>query len=484
MKKTALWALVVGVLLSMSSCDRKALDDQKIGMTDTDSKERSELVKDETYYTSKLSTENYDGYTYRMLVRSGRSKYQYMEEPQEDVVDDAIYRRNKAVEQRFGITLSCTESNESNTDISALNSILAGDDAYDLILTHSHSAFAYANQGAACNINDISSIHIDQPWWTRDLARSCNVNGNLFVLGGDFSINALSQAMCLFFNKNIFDELGFEYPYETVKEGNWTFDEFAYLAKRGGADLNGDGVLTPGTDQFGFVSLEWYSPVNILYAGGQRIYSIGEDGFAELSYYSNKTVEIIDEFFSLMRSNACLIQFNDAASVVSFDSGEAMFMDGGLGNAAQFRNMSDDFGILPYPKFDEADEYHTAFNAVADMGLIPITVEDIERTGAITEALCAYGSMYVLPAFYDVSLKTKASRDDESEAMMDIIRDGLVYDIGYLSGASALSPRNFLHASSINVASDYESKESSERKKVEEFNAGYGKKQTALTEKN
>ena len=45
--------------------------------------------------------------------------------------------------------------------------------------------------------------------------------------------------MSMFFNKNLFDELGFDYPYELVKDGEWTFDEFAYLAKKGGKDLVG-----------------------------------------------------------------------------------------------------------------------------------------------------------------------------------------------------------------------------------------------------
>ena len=31
-----------------------------------------------------------------------------------------------------------------------------------------------------------------------------------------------------------------------VKDGEWTFDEFSYLAKKGGADLNGNGSLTLG----------------------------------------------------------------------------------------------------------------------------------------------------------------------------------------------------------------------------------------------
>ena len=180
-----------------------------------------------------------------MLVRKGQVKSQYFDEGQEDIVDDAIFRRNKAIEEKYGITISASESSHSNYDTDALNSILAGDDAYDVIFAHSRAAFAYAVQGAGYNIHDISTIHMDIPWWSKNINDNCTVNGKLYILDGDISISGLSNAMCLLFNKRIFDEKGFDYPYEMVRDGEWTFDEFAYLAKKGGEDLNGDGVISP-----------------------------------------------------------------------------------------------------------------------------------------------------------------------------------------------------------------------------------------------
>ena len=76
--------------------------------------------------------------------------------------------------------------------------------------------------------------------------------------------------MCMVFNKRIFDELGFDYPYELVKEGDWTFDEFAYTVKKGAKDLNGDGIIEPEFDQLGYSSSQWEAPMNIIYTGGQK----------------------------------------------------------------------------------------------------------------------------------------------------------------------------------------------------------------------
>jgi len=436
--------LVAGIVFTLAACNKDDAktpdvkpDDNPVVQPDTLETPTDDADID---YDAVLSKERYDGYNYRVLVRKGHLKTQYLEDGSEDIVDDAVYRRNMAVEEKYGIKITASESSSNNFDTDALNSILAGDDAYDVIFAHSRAAFAYAVQGAAFNIHDISTIHPDMPWWSKNINDNCTVGGRLFVLDGDISVAGLSNAMCLLFNKRIFDEKGFDYPYEMVKDGDWTFDEFAYLAKKGGDDLNGDGVMNPEDDRFGFVTAEWEAPINILYTGGQRIYGINDEGAAELTLYSNKTVEIFDEFFSLMNNEACFLQFYEGNVNYSgpnlFESGRAMIATGSLGSAQGFRNMDDDFGIIPYPKFDEMDEYATIINGFAPLVVIPISVSDVNRTGAITEALAAYGHRDVIPAFYEKSLKSKYARDEESEEMMDIIKDSIVYDIGYVSGGT------------------------------------------------
>ena len=485
LKKVLTALLVAGLVLSFAACDKKETPSgsgsdtpktptEQTGTGDTGTSSDSENID----YDAVLSKETYDGYNYRILVRKGNLNSQYFEEGQEDIVDDAIYRRNKTVEEKYGITISASESSHSNYDTDALNSILAGDDAYDVIFAHSRAAFAYAVQGAGYNIHDISTIHMDMPWWSKNINDNCTVNGKLYILDGDISISGLSNAMCLLFNKRIFDEKGFDYPYEMVRDGEWTFDEFAYLAKKGGADLNGDGVMKPEDDQFGFTTSEWAAPINVLYAGGQKIYDKNDEGALELTLYSNKTVEIFDEFFSLMNNEACFLHFTEGNINYTgpgiFESGRAMMTSGGLGSAQGLRNMDDDFGIIPYPIFDENDEYSTAINGAAPLIVIPISVSDVNRTGAITEALCAISSREVIPAFYEKSLKSKYARDEESEEMIDIIRASRVYDIGYVAGGTFQSC-GFDLANSTNhdFASYYAAGETAAKVKLAEFNRDY-----------
>ena len=463
--------------ISFASCNREentiSPDDESVNANgEAVYDDNGELIKDDNYYFSDLSTDRYDGYDFRILVRQTQTGTQYFEDPQEDIVDNAIYERNKAVEDKYGIKISIHESSSNNYDTSALNSILAGDDAYDIIFPHSRAAFSYAVQGACLNLNEVSSIHLDKPWWSQDIVDSCNINGRLYVLDGDISTSSLNAAMCMLFNKRIFDELGFDYPYEAVRDGDWTFDEFAYYVKKGGADINGDGVLKDEEDRFGFgAGGSWSAPINILYTGGHKIYDKTDDGLLELNLYSNKTVDIYDEYFSLMRNDACAPNLG----VTPFSEGRVMIMAGSLGDVKTCRSMDDEFGIIPYPKFTEEDEYATVTNGGAPLLIIPITVPDAERTGAITEALCAYGSKLVIPAYYDRALKTKYSRDDDSEEMIDLVKNSIVFDVGYLSGGP-LQSTGYELANSTNqdFASYYAARKESAEKSLETFLEDYG----------
>jgi hypothetical protein len=96
--------------------------------------------------------------------------------------------------------------------------------------------------------------------------------------------------------------------------------------------------------------------------------------------------------------------------------------------------METDFGILPLPKYDEEQEqYHDLVSLwAANMISVPKSLSDQERTGIIIEALSAE-SMYTLtPAFYDVVLKTKAARDEDSAAMLDLIFEARAFELGNL----------------------------------------------------
>ncbi|MBQ8759666.1 MAG: extracellular solute-binding protein, partial [Clostridia bacterium] len=181
-KRIFVAALAAVALFAFSSCkEEKPINDTQVSTGN----EAVSSEEGEFDYDAHLSSERYDGYNYRILVRKGYTNTQYLEEDSEDNVESAVYRRNKEVEAKYGITITASESSSGGYETTALNSILAGDDAYDIIFSHSRAAFTYAVQGAAYNINDISTINLSNPWWSQDIKNSCDINGYEYVLDGD-----------------------------------------------------------------------------------------------------------------------------------------------------------------------------------------------------------------------------------------------------------------------------------------------------------
>ena len=492
-KLTALF-LALLMLFVFNGCTNNTPDSDKQGDNtdqgklpdDTDGPDDGDTDPDdgEIDYYADLIKADYEGYDFRIFIRPGKVKDQYVEEETGETVDDAVYRRNQEVMNMFNITMSYTESPNSDAETGALNTILAGDDAYDIIFPHTRSSFGYAKQGALFNWNELENVHLDKPWWAQDIRENADIDGKLYVMDGDISMHSLQFANCMLFNKAIFDELGLDYPYQMVKDGTWTFDEFEKLVHQGAKDLNGDGVMTPGDDRYGYWTVEWGHPIAIIYTGGQRIYSKGADGLPYLSLYSEKTVDIFDRYFALTDSEDAFLQLTgkDANTTLTykapemFRSDKTMFQDDNLGAVASYRDMESDFGILPLPKFTMDDEYATVINGHAHLVVVPKTISDPERTGAIIEALCAIGHKEVLPAFYETALQTKFTRDEESAEMIDIIRDSRVYDLGYVAGGTGTlesTGYNMSHSTTHDFSSYYAANESKALTALDDFLEAY-----------
>ena len=464
--KLSLLFVLLAVICVFSSC----------GSSDSDTGDRTASDADREYL-DYIGIEDMNGYNFRMLLRPGMIVDQYVEEETGDIVNDAVYRRNETVKTLFNIDISYIESTASNGG-DAINTILAGDDQFDVILPHSRTAFQYAVQNTVVNFNNVKTLDLTKEWWSKDIVDSANINGHLYVLDGDFQTQRLSSAFTMYFNKRIFDELGLDYPYNLVLNDNWTFDAFSKLVKQGTKDLNGDGLIKVEDDQFGYSTKDWYGPIQVLYSGGQRIYTKNSKGTPTLTLNSPKTVQIFSEFFNLANSEDVFLQLDKVRMYEGdlFREGRAMFADVGLGSAKGFRSMNDEFGILPWPKFSKEDKFATVVNGHASLLVMPVTVEDYDRTGKIIEALCAVGHRDVIPAFYDVSLKTKFSRDYESEDMIDIIKDSIIYDLGYVAGGAFQSVGyDLAHKTNPDFASYYASSESKAVSDLNNFLASYGK---------
>jgi len=236
----------------------------------------------------------------------------------------------------------------------------------------------------------------------------------------------------MLFNRKLFLDLGFEYPYQMVLDGGWTIDAFESMIRGQTRDINGDGVIDKD-DFFGAV-FEPLTSLSFLHASGEGLTKV-VDGNPVLNVNNERAIQITDRIASFMGSDDVWLPRNWATydEVPVFVEDRALFAAMTGTNLAMYRDMESDFGIIPLPKWNAAQpEYYSFCQSWGSAGLVvPQTNSNLERTGMILEALAAASRQLVTPAAYDVTLKTKYARDETSEKMLDIIVAGSRYDFMY-----------------------------------------------------
>ena len=465
-----LLCLVLALMtLAASSCGGGETNPE----TTTEPEGQTTTVPEETGRDSipdNLPAETFGGDTFTIATETNMSWQILQEESNGDVVNDAIYERNLAVEDRFKVKLEVVHDTYLEIGKKVVASIQAGDDDFDLCSLHVINTANYVTQNLFMNWYDIPHIDFSKPWWSDSTVEDLTVNGVCFLAVGDFALSALERTYAVFYNKKLAADYSIPALYPIVSEGKWTQAKALELSKDVYSDLDASGSKSDG-DILGWVALD-RSPMDAyLWAFGGRVLEKSKNGDIELVYHNEKTGAMIENLFSFFYDNDGIYLYSTVKELNwqwandHFKDGRAIFLNGSINTAVQqFRDMTDDFGIIPYPKWDEDQEnYITVVDGGHDALCVPVTVKDTKKTGIITEALCAESYKKVVPAYYDVALKTKGTRDEESVEMLDMIVGSRVFDLGYIftgSNGAGMIFENLLREKNPNFESYWASNES------------------------
>jgi len=378
-----------------------------------------------------------------------------------DVFNDAVYRRNRIIEDRYDIEIVEIVANDpGDAKAKGQKSAKSGSDDYDLIYCYIGDSLSMAQSGLLIEVMSIPHIDLTKPWWDKDVVNDLSFSKRLYGVAGDFCFAHYSAVMPMFFNKQLLSDFGLEDPYQLVRDGKWTLDKFADMSKDVSLDLNGDGKWTE-VDQYGFMSLNFLVYPSFMLSAGEKFVQKDKDDIPYFAAGSPRFVDVYEKTIAILNAGDNLFYDADAAGNhrhqdFMFPGNQVLFWHELMNWSKILRDMESDFGILPTPKFDEAQEkyYSRVFNAT--MMAIPVTVGDIEREGIILEALCAESFKSVKPVYYDTMLKTKISRDEESGEMLDIVFANRIYDMGYLYWeGNAVSPFTAMARTGKNEIASY-----------------------------
>lgn len=401
------------------------------GNTTDAGNENTSAEKDSTSDTTTeesmpvLPERDFGGYEFTFL--NGNTAYTYgsvvAEEQNGETMNDSIYLRNSKVEDRYNITIKEILTDNAQKDFT--KSVTAGDNSFDIGLLRMEWAFPIVLENGAANWANIPNLRLDEDWWVQSSIETMSLMNNIYFAVSQFDVSHFETVRTFLFNKRMLDQYGLESPYDLVDSGKWTLEKFHEMAVSAGADLDSDGKWGKD-DQYGLIG---YSNVlcNTLMCGVGSILSIGKDE-NDMPYFDLDQEYYIDRLQTvskLFETKDGFVYKENKQDI--FRNGKALFLNCLFSEAAALRDMEDDFGIIPTPKLNEEQENYINFGGSPFFMTVPVTAPDLDRTGAIMEAL-AYDSLGLVDtAYYNVVLKGKASRDSESEKMLDLIFSTLKY---------------------------------------------------------
>lgn len=364
------------------------------------------------------------------------------EEEASSTLDAAQYKRVLTVESDFNVEIvedikkgySSASSGEPGHGFTTINTqVASGTTNYDLALIASYDVSQLATIGYLYDMNSIPTLDLSNSWWDQNAINSLGIRDVVFFTTGEITISDNNAAYCIMFNKKLAEDYSIEDPYQLVKDGKWTIAKLTELSKKVSEDLNQDGIYDKN-DRYGL--LVWDDSITgIVNSAGQRCATINDSGKIELTLYNETTIDALNQYTELAYDSqyAFRYQRDKVEGKVYWQNNQALFFTCLVGDMPKYREMENDFGILPYPKLSEVQEnYYTTIAPYNSQFIcIPVVNSNIQRTGILTEALGYYGEKDITPALYDVTLKGQSARDSESSEMLDIIFENLIYDIGY-----------------------------------------------------
>ena len=436
MKKVILFLLTAALLLS-ASCGEASVD----GKTTTpdssgDDIKESDSAATETELSDDLGKYDFGGRTFSIYTRTTPLFYPYLDrqEATGDTIDDAVYNRNRKLEERFNFIFDeqyydyTVEGNDAPRKL-----LLAGDDTYQLYVGRCVHMFNYASEGYFYKIDDLTAINTEKPYWNSQLYDNLSIGNAHYFAVGDFNISAFDFTHVLLFNKKMIDDLNLGDIYSIVLDGKWTFDRFGEMARAAVSDVNGDSVMDEN-DQYGYTSLGKQVLPGFWIAGGALSMKKDDGQLVYTAPTDQKFIDVCQKVFEITWNDNIWhrvpITVDREEEMQMFCDGKALFTDSSCFQISLTRDAATDFGIIPYPKYDETqDKYYSRIEGCELFG-VPLTNTDPEMTSVILEAMACESRKIVIPAYYEVALKVKFTRDEESSKMLDIAFENRVFDYG------------------------------------------------------
>lgn len=354
-KKSAAVMLAATMCMSLAACGssgdsgNSGNQDQSVEKQESDTGTPSDNGGEEAGTSGAASDAEYDfgGRVFRI-----GSYYDMTPDPQSNAVNAALSERIAYVEKNYNCTIEFVDLGEDYVD-DYTNSVLAGDPVCDIGYAITTTVLpTLIDGGIAYPISDLGVIDFSAYKWRQDVIEAGYYKGKNYTL----IINDPEIRYGIFWNKTLFDEYGLPDLYELYENDEWNWDTFKDVAKQANVDKDNDGTI----DIYGFnarADLGWC----YLYSNEAYIADKTETGMT-VDLNNSRIIEALtafQDFTTTVDYRPINWEVDDWDSLIlSFQNGTSMMcLEEFWISYMYLDKMSDDWGWVPFPKGNSAEEY-------------------------------------------------------------------------------------------------------------------------------
>jgi len=349
--------------------------------------------------------------------------------------DNTIYNtrieRNQAVEKKYATKIVGAESSYKTIYDSTYSAVNSGDFYSDIIGIPMDGIGQFYKEGLLMNLNMLPFLDYSQPYFDTNAIKQISAGSGTYGLIGDFNKN-MDYYYILYFNKTLIKELGLDNPHDLVYNDEWTIDKLRQMTR---SVANKEEIYGHGAS----VTLERY--IDMLFEStGEKFMDTGIGVVPKPRYNNPRTANIITAIRGMIYSDNTVFEgtYTSETARTAFYDGKILFYADRVNAMAWFVDMKDDWGAVPFPKFDSSQMYNTFVHEAMPMICVPAGTTNIDSTGLAIQALNAASYGFVNENYYAI-LQRDVVRDSDTLNMLDYIngKDGkgrIAVDFAFMFG--------------------------------------------------
>ncbi|MCL2517488.1 MAG: hypothetical protein FWF15_02880 [Oscillospiraceae bacterium] len=344
------------------------------------------------------------------------------------IVDAARIERNQMVEEMYNTKIITIEADINTIFTQTLNAYNSDDYYTDIIAIPPESLGLFYSRNLLLNLNMLPFTDYSvQYYYDRDAMKQMSAGYGVYGIVGEFNKN-IDYYYALYFNKTLAEELGVENPYDLVYDNKWTMDKFREMTL---ATVSYDGIFGHGS----VLTVDNY--IDFIYlSSGETLMDTGYNQTPALRYANDRGVAIVAMMRNLLYNDRTL--YTGSVALGAFYRGDILFYVDTVSKMEWFYDMSDTWGIVPFPKLDQRHKYNTYVSQAFSVLAVPSNNSNVENIGAFLQAANAASFGYITDRYYAI-LQRNIVRDSDTLNMLDYItgynsRGKLAFDFAYMFG--------------------------------------------------